>query len=118
MRVQADREACIQAGNCVMVAADVFDQDDAVWVRTTDFGDGLSIDYIRVYELASDPDRNDAIQDGGYDCQLIDRSDAQNHAPLCECAARQFHAAKYATLSVVEHMLFPILYNMHLDNTF
>lgn len=28
MRVQADREMCIQAGNCVMVAADVFDQDD------------------------------------------------------------------------------------------
>jgi ferredoxin len=28
VRVQADREACIQAGNCVMVAADVFDQDD------------------------------------------------------------------------------------------
>ena len=27
MRVQADREACIQAGNCVMVAADVFDED-------------------------------------------------------------------------------------------
>lgn len=28
VRVQADREMCIQAGNCVMVAADVFDQDD------------------------------------------------------------------------------------------
>lgn len=27
-RVSADREICIQAGNCVMVAADVFDQDD------------------------------------------------------------------------------------------
>ena len=32
----------------------------------TDFSDGLSIDYIRVYELASGLDRNDAIQDGGY----------------------------------------------------
>lgn len=26
--VSADREICIQAGNCVMVAGDVFDQDD------------------------------------------------------------------------------------------
>ncbi len=28
MRVQADRDVCIQAGNCVMVAGAVFDQDD------------------------------------------------------------------------------------------
>ena len=28
MKVQADREVCIQAGNCVMVAGEVFDQDD------------------------------------------------------------------------------------------
>ncbi|CAN3126769.1 ferredoxin [Mycobacterium sp. smrl_JER01] len=27
--VIADRELCIQAGNCVMVAGEVFDQDDA-----------------------------------------------------------------------------------------
>ena len=27
-RVVADRELCIQAGNCVMVAGEVFDQDD------------------------------------------------------------------------------------------
>lgn len=27
-RVSADRELCIQAGNCVMVAGEVFDQDD------------------------------------------------------------------------------------------
>jgi ferredoxin len=27
-KVSADRELCIQAGNCVMVASDVFDQDD------------------------------------------------------------------------------------------
>jgi ferredoxin len=26
--VQADRDVCIQAGNCVMVADAVFDQDD------------------------------------------------------------------------------------------
>jgi ferredoxin len=28
MKVEADRDACIAAGNCVMVAEAVFDQDD------------------------------------------------------------------------------------------
>jgi ferredoxin len=28
MKVLADRDVCIQAGNCVMVADAVFDQDD------------------------------------------------------------------------------------------
>lgn len=28
VKAQADREVCIQAGNCVMVADAVFDQDD------------------------------------------------------------------------------------------
>ena len=28
MKVRADRDVCIQAGNCVMVADAVFDQDD------------------------------------------------------------------------------------------
>jgi ferredoxin len=28
VKVQADREVCIQAGNCVMVADAVFDQDE------------------------------------------------------------------------------------------
>jgi len=28
VKVRADRELCIQAGNCVMVAGEVFDQDD------------------------------------------------------------------------------------------
>ena len=28
MKAQADRDVCIQAGNCVMAAAAVFDQDD------------------------------------------------------------------------------------------
>jgi ferredoxin len=28
MKVEADRDACIQSGNCVMVADAVFDQDD------------------------------------------------------------------------------------------
>ena len=28
MKVQADRDVCIQSGNCVMVSGDLFDQDD------------------------------------------------------------------------------------------
>ncbi|MDX1885488.1 ferredoxin [Mycolicibacterium sp. 120270] len=28
MKVRADRDVCIQAGNCVMVADNLFDQDD------------------------------------------------------------------------------------------
>ena len=28
MKVHADRDVCIQAGNCVMVADNIFDQDD------------------------------------------------------------------------------------------
>ena len=28
MKVHADRQVCIQAGNCVMVADSLFDQDD------------------------------------------------------------------------------------------
>ncbi len=28
MKVEADRDVCIQAGNCVMVADTIFDQDD------------------------------------------------------------------------------------------
>jgi ferredoxin len=28
VRVEADRDACISAGNCVMTAGEVFDQDD------------------------------------------------------------------------------------------
>jgi ferredoxin len=28
VRVEADRDVCIQAGNCVMSASAVFDQDD------------------------------------------------------------------------------------------
>jgi ferredoxin len=28
VRIEADRDVCIQAGNCVMVADAVFDQDD------------------------------------------------------------------------------------------
>ncbi|MGY4654308.1 ferredoxin [Mycobacterium sp. URHB0021] len=28
MKVQADRDVCIQSGNCVMISDDLFDQDD------------------------------------------------------------------------------------------
>ena len=28
MRIEADRDACISAGNCVMTAGEIFDQDD------------------------------------------------------------------------------------------
>jgi len=28
VKVEADRDVCIQAGNCVMVASAIFDQDD------------------------------------------------------------------------------------------
>ncbi|RDH74743.1 ferredoxin [Mycolicibacterium moriokaense] len=28
MKITADRDVCIQAGNCVMVADNLFDQDD------------------------------------------------------------------------------------------
>ena len=28
MKIRADRDVCIQAGNCVMVADSLFDQDD------------------------------------------------------------------------------------------
>lgn len=28
MRIQADRNVCIGSGNCVLTAADVFDQDE------------------------------------------------------------------------------------------
>ncbi|KUI32340.1 ferredoxin [Mycobacterium sp. IS-1496] len=28
MRIDADRDVCISAGNCVMAAPEVFDQDD------------------------------------------------------------------------------------------
>lgn len=37
MRLHADRDLCIGSGNCVLVAADLFDQDDdAVVVLLTD----------------------------------------------------------------------------------
>ena len=42
MKVHADREVCIQAGNCVMVADSLFDQDDdgVVVVLVDDVPDG------------------------------------------------------------------------------
>ena len=48
MRVQADREVCIQAGNCVMVADAVFDQDDdGVVVVLVDEIPGDELDHAR-----------------------------------------------------------------------
>ena len=42
MKVEADQDSCITAGNCVMVADAVFDQDDdgIVVVLTEDVPDG------------------------------------------------------------------------------
>ena len=42
MKVSANRDVCIQAGNCVMVADAVFDQDDdgVVVVRVDDVPEG------------------------------------------------------------------------------
>lgn len=42
MKVSAARDVCIQAGNCVMVASAVFDQDDdgVVVVRVDEVPDG------------------------------------------------------------------------------
>lgn len=34
--------------------------------ETTDLSDGMSIDYVRVYELESDPNRNEAIEPGMF----------------------------------------------------
>jgi ferredoxin len=42
VKIQADRDVCIQAGNCVMVADTVFDQDDdgIVVVRVDEVPEG------------------------------------------------------------------------------
>lgn len=43
---------------------------DTTWTgapdATTDFSDPLRVDYVRVYELSSDPDSNPAITPGGF----------------------------------------------------
>ncbi|MGV0836316.1 ferredoxin [Mycolicibacterium thermoresistibile] len=46
MRVVADRDVCIQAGNCVMAAGAVFDQDD----------DGIVV--VLVDEVPADEEAN------------------------------------------------------------
>lgn len=43
MKITADREACIQAGNCVMSADAVFDQDDGGVVVLLVESDGGSV---------------------------------------------------------------------------
>ena len=48
MKVAAEREFCIQAGNCVMVAGEVFDQDDeGIVVVLTEEVTGESIEHAR-----------------------------------------------------------------------
>ena len=48
MRVEADRDDCISAGNCVMVAGDLFDQDDdGIVVVTADEITGADEDKAR-----------------------------------------------------------------------
>ena len=48
MKVEADRDVCIQAGNCVMVADTLFDQDDdgIVVVLVDDIPDD-EMDHVR-----------------------------------------------------------------------
>ena len=48
MKVEADRDVCIQAGNCVMAADAVFDQDDdgIVVVLVDDIPDD-EMDHVR-----------------------------------------------------------------------
>ena len=48
MKVEADRDVCIQAGNCVMTADAVFDQDDdgIVVVLVDDIPDD-EMDHVR-----------------------------------------------------------------------
>ncbi|HEX2283752.1 MAG TPA: ferredoxin, partial [Mycobacterium sp.] len=48
MKVQADRDVCISAGNCVMVADAVFDQDDdgIVMVLVEDVPDS-EVEHVR-----------------------------------------------------------------------
>ena len=48
--------------------------------ETTDFSDGMSIDYVRVYELESDPNRNPAIDAGDFVSQ--DRHNGSDQADV------------------------------------
>jgi ferredoxin len=48
VRVQADRDVCVGAGNCVLTAPDIFDQDD----------DGL----VTVLEPNPPADRNGDVE--------------------------------------------------------
>ncbi len=48
VKVEADRELCIQAGNCVMVAGEVFDQDDeGIVVILTEEVSGVEAEHAR-----------------------------------------------------------------------
>ncbi len=54
VKVQADREVCIQAGNCVMVADAVFDQDDDGIVVVLGGTDGGAVQTGEVPEAEKD----------------------------------------------------------------
>ena len=54
VRVQADRDVCIQAGNCVMVAGEVFDQDDDGIVMVLGDTDGGAVQIADVPEGEED----------------------------------------------------------------
>ncbi|WP_035863166.1 4Fe-4S domain-containing protein [Cryptosporangium arvum] len=54
MRVRADVETCVGAGQCVLSAPDVFDQDD----------DGI----VRLLQDAPPPDAESAVRLAGRTC--------------------------------------------------
>ena len=45
---------------------------------STDFSDGLAIDYVRVYELETDPNRNEAIESGAFESQELHQGTEDN----------------------------------------
>ncbi len=53
MRVEADRDACISAGNCVMTADGVFDQDDDGIVVVLVAGDVAADDEAKVRQAVT-----------------------------------------------------------------
>lgn len=53
MRVEADRDACISAGNCVMTAGEIFDQDDDGIVVVLASADVSAADEAKVREAVT-----------------------------------------------------------------
>lgn len=54
MKVTTDRDVCIQAGNCVMVAGAVFDQDDDGIVVVLADADGGAVQTAEVPDADAD----------------------------------------------------------------